>query len=61
LWKKRQVTELFECPICKRPFVAEDRGLIARRHGRCADCTKIDFLQSMGLSADFLVRLPKSL
>ncbi len=46
------MADLFECPTCKTPFVAEDKGLIARRNGRCAHCTKADFLRSMGLSPE---------
>jgi hypothetical protein len=43
------MADLFQCTICKNPFVAEDEGLIARRDGRCAQCTKAAFLKSMGL------------
>jgi hypothetical protein len=52
------VTDLFVCPSCKKPFVAADKGLIARRDGNCATCTKAEFLRSIGLSPDFLDRLP---
>ncbi len=38
------------------PFLAEDEGLIARRHGRCPQCTKAEFLNSIGLSSDFTFR-----
>jgi len=46
------MADLFECPTCKIPFVAEDKGLIARRNGRCRQCTKAEFLKSMGLSPE---------
>ncbi|HTU83030.1 MAG TPA: hypothetical protein VMF61_12920 [Candidatus Acidoferrales bacterium] len=52
------MADLFQCPICATPFVAVDKGLLSRRNGYCARCTKIEFLKSMGLSADFLDRLP---
>lgn len=50
------MARLYECTTCKMPFIAEDDGLIARRHGRCAQCTKAEFLKSMGFSSDFLFR-----
>lgn len=50
------MADLFECTICKTPFVAKDKGLISRRDGYCAECTKIEFLKSIGLSEDFLSR-----
>jgi hypothetical protein len=53
------MADLFECPICKAPFVAQDKGLIARRSGYCAACTKIEFLKRIGLSAEFLDRFPE--
>ncbi|HKE36024.1 MAG TPA: hypothetical protein VKB39_01240 [Candidatus Baltobacteraceae bacterium] len=52
------MTDLFQCPSCKKPFVAADETLIARRSGNCANCTKAAFLKSIGLSPDFLDRLP---
>lgn len=52
------MADLFECPICKTPFVADDEGLIARRNGACAPCTKKQFLKSIGLPEDFLGRNP---
>jgi predicted Zn finger-like uncharacterized protein len=51
---------LFECPSCKTPFVAEDESLIAQRNGRCANCTKTEFLKSIGLPPDFLKGFPGS-
>lgn len=53
------MAELFECTQCLEPFVAADSDLIARRNGYCADCSKAEFLKSMGLPPDFLDRLPK--
>lgn len=53
-----KMADLFECTICKTPFVAEDKGLISRRNGCCADCTKAEFLKSIGLPPDFLNGFP---
>lgn len=53
------MADLFECPVCNIPFVAEDKGLIARRNGYCASCTKAQFLKSMGLPENFLSRDPR--
>lgn len=52
------MAELFECTICKTPFVASDEDLIARRNGCCANCTKTEFLKSIGLPPDFLNGFP---
>jgi hypothetical protein len=52
------MADLYECPRCKTPFVAEDKGLISRRDGCCASCTKKEFIKSIGLPADFLDRFP---
>jgi hypothetical protein len=52
------MADLFECPLCKTPFVAEDKGLISRRDGYCASCTKKEFIKSIGLPPDFLDRFP---
>jgi len=52
------MADLFECPLCKSGFVAQDKGLIARRNGYCASCTKKEFLKSIGLPPDFLDRYP---
>lgn len=52
------MAELFECPVCKKPFVAQDEELIARRNGFCATCTRREFLKGMGLPADFLDGFP---
>ena len=54
------MAHLFECSTCKTPFVAEDKGLIARRNGNCARCTKAQFLKSMGLPESFLTRDPRA-
>ncbi|MBV8529829.1 MAG: hypothetical protein JO104_00810 [Candidatus Eremiobacteraeota bacterium] len=50
------MTELYQCTACKDPFVAGDEKAIARRHGRCIECEKIEVLKSFGLPPDFLVR-----
>ena len=50
------MTELFTCAACQRPFVAEDAALIERRNGYCRDCTKEDFLKSIGFSGIFLTQ-----
>ncbi len=50
------MAELYLCTQCKIPFIAEDKGLIARRDGRCAECTKVEFLKILGLPTDFLTR-----
>jgi hypothetical protein len=51
---------LFECAKCKTPFVAEDENLIAQRNGCCANCTKAEFLKSIGLPPDFLKGFPST-
>ncbi len=48
--------ELYTCTVCQRPFMAEDAALIDRRNGYCRDCTKEDFLKSIGLSGVFLTQ-----
>jgi hypothetical protein len=48
--------DLYLCAHCKMPFIAEDKGRVARRDGYCADCTKVKFLEMLGLPADFLSR-----
>jgi hypothetical protein len=53
---KNPMPDLFECPLCKTPFVAADKSLIARRNGNCAKCSKVEFLKSIGLPPDFLDR-----
>lgn len=52
------MADLFECTICKTPFVAEDEVLIAQRNGCCESCTKTEFLKSIGLPPDFLNGFP---
>lgn len=52
------MTDLYLCPICKWPFLAEDKGLVSRRNGNCEQCTKVELLKTFGLSADFLDRFP---
>jgi hypothetical protein len=52
------MADLFECPLCKEPFVADDRDLVERRHGYCFNCMKIHYLKSFGLPPDFLDRYP---
>jgi len=48
------MADLFECTKCKTPFVAEDKALISQRNGCCAECTKAEFLKSIGIAPDFL-------
>jgi len=52
------MTDFFQCPRCRSPFLAEDEGRIANRDGLCATCAKIDVLRRMGLSPDFLSGFP---
>ncbi|HEY2473710.1 MAG TPA: hypothetical protein VGI19_02815 [Candidatus Cybelea sp.] len=54
------MADLFECPRCKTPFVAEDKGLISRRDGNCAECTKAEFLKGIGLSPQMFLRFPSA-
>lgn len=48
--------DLYLCTRCKMPFLAEDKWLVARRGGDCANCAKIKILQAFGLPPDFLIR-----
>ena len=50
------MSDLYLCPSCKMPFIAEDKGLIARRDGHCAQCTQVKVLEMFGLPGDFLTR-----
>ena len=52
------MADLFVCSLCDTPFIAEDKGLISRRNGMCATCTRREFLKSIGLSPDFLDSYP---
>ena len=50
------MVQLYECSACRGPFVANDEALIMRRSGVCLDCAKAQWLQKLGLPADFLTR-----
>lgn len=52
------MADLFECPVCRKPFVALDEELIAQRNGYCATCTGREWLKRFGLPPDFLDGLP---
>jgi DNA-directed RNA polymerase subunit RPC12/RpoP len=50
------MVQLYECSVCRAPFVAQNEALIMQRGGACAECAKLRWLEKFGLPADFLTR-----